>query len=138
MHKKEEDKIYIDIAKNVAQFSKAKRRKVGSIIVDSTGRIAGTGYNGTPHGVENSCETEDNVTHEYVLHSEVNAIFNATTHNLQEATMYVTLSPCLKCAAAILQKGFKRVVYEEQYRDTSGIEFLSKHGVQVIQINEQK
>lgn len=127
------DEVYMAMAYEVAKFSKATRRKVGSIIVDRKGRIVSTGYNGTPHGVDNCCETEDNKTHEYVLHSELNAIFNATTNDLEEATMYVTLSPCLKCAAAIKQKKFKRIVYNEKYRDDSGVKFLEAHGVIVDQ-----
>lgn len=124
--------IYIKIASTVAEFSKANRRKVGAIIVSSEGKIIGTGFNGTPSGVSNVCEDVDNVTYEHVIHAEINAIFNATTHKLDGSTIFVTTSPCMGCASAILQKKIKTVIYEEPYRDLSGVEFLIRHGVDVI------
>jgi len=129
-----EDKVYLEIAKKISQFSKAERRKVGSLIVNRFGKIVATGYNGTPKGVDNQCEDNDGKTFDYVIHSEINAILNATTHDLEGSTIYVTLSPCRACAGALIQKGFKKVVYDEEYRCTSGIEFLRKHGIEVKQI----
>ena len=45
--------------------------------------------------------------------------------------MYVTLSPCKMCAKAIINGGIEEVIYEEEYRDTSGIELLKKTGIKV-------
>lgn len=125
------------MARTVSQFSKAERQKVGAILVSREGKIIGTGYNGTPSGVDNKCETEDgSATVEHVIHAELNSIFNATTHDLAGSTLYVTLSPCTKCASAIIQKKIKRVVYSDNYRCLAGIEFLTKHGVEVEQHQE--
>ena len=49
------DKIYMQIAYQIAKLSYAERRKVGCIIVKD-GQIISVGYNGTPHGFENECE----------------------------------------------------------------------------------
>ena len=127
--------IYLDIAKNISKFSKANRQKVGAVLVSHEGKIIGTGYNGTPVGVDNSCEHETEnglVTIDYVIHAELNAILNATTSNLADSTLYVTLSPCITCASNIIQKKITAVVYSENYRDLSGIKFLRQHNIQVM------
>ncbi len=129
---KEKALIYLDIAENIARFSHAERNKVGALIVSSEGKIVGTGYNGTPSGCSNSCETSDNSTFDYVIHAELNAIFNATTHNLENSTIFVTHSPCIKCASAIVQKKIKTVFFLERYRLTDGIEFLRACGIECI------
>lgn len=120
---------YLKMATIVSQFSRAKRKQVGAIIVSPEGKIIGTGYNGTPQGCDNICETPENTTKAEVIHAEMNAIFNATTEDLKGSTLYLTYSPCVGCAAAILQKQFKQVIYIEPYRDLSGVEFLEKHGI---------
>lgn len=131
------DNLYSEIARTVSKFSKAERTQVGAILVSREGKIIGTGYNGTPIGVDNKCETEDgSSTVEHVIHAELNAIFNATTHDLEDSTLYVTLSPCVKCSSAIIQKKIKRVVYQDDYRILEGVEFLRKHGVEVEQLSK--
>ena len=93
-------------------------------------------YNGTPTGFENICEDDDNYTKWYVLHAEANAILKvaASTQSTKGATLYVTLSPCTECSKLIFQSGIKRVVYHEQYKDRSGLDFLVRGGVEILQI----
>ena len=81
-------------------------------------------------------EDENNYTKWYVLHAEANAItkVSASTQSSEGSTLYVTLSPCTDCSKLIHQAKIKRVVYNEQYKDTSGLEFLEKAGVEVCQI----
>ena len=50
------------------------------------------------------------------------------------STIYITYSPCPKCAAMIKQVGISRVVFCLPYRDSSGIKFLLENGVDVDQI----
>ena len=45
------------------------------------------------------------------------------------ATLYLTLSPCKDCAKLILQSGINKVIYLEEYRDKTGINFLQKSGI---------
>jgi dCMP deaminase len=61
-----------------------------------------------------------------VLHAESNAISKCAKwiSSTEEATLYVTLSPCFECSKMIIQAGIKRVCYLEEYRDTKGIDFL--------------
>jgi len=46
--------------------------------------------------------------------------------------MFITLSPCRMCAKAIVNAGIETVVYDEQYRDTSGLKILTDSGVSVV------
>jgi len=41
----------------------------------------------------------------------------------------------LDCAKLIYQSGISHVLYRNAYRDSSGVTFLEKSGVQVTQIN---
>lgn len=129
------DVAYLKIASEWGKLSYCKRRQVGAIIVKK-GMIISDGYNGTPTGFDNLCEDENNYTRWYVLHAEANAItkVSASTQSSEGSTLYVTLSPCKDCSKLIHQAKIKRVVYNEQYKDTSGLEFLEKAGVEVCQI----
>lgn len=126
------DRAYLRIAKEWGQLSYCKRKQVGAIIVKDR-MIISDGYNGTPTGFENCCEDEDNMTKWYVLHAEANAILKVarSTQSCENATLYITLSPCKDCSKLIHQSGIKRVVYHEEYKDTSGVDFLRKAGVEV-------
>lgn len=126
------DKAYLKIAREWSKLSYCKRKQVGAIIVKDK-MIISDGYNGTPSGFENCCEDEENNTKWYVLHAEANAILKVagSTQSCQDATLYITLSPCKDCSKLIHQSGIKRVVYFDEYKDTSGIDFLRKAGVEV-------
>jgi len=129
------DVAYLKMAIEWAKLSYCKRRQVGALIVKDR-MIISDGYNGTPTGFENICEDDDNYTKWYVLHAEANAILKvaASTQSTKGATLYVTLSPCTDCSKLIFQSGIKRVVYHEQYKDRSGLDFLVKGGVEILQI----
>ena len=129
------DIAYLKIASEWGKLSYCKRRQVGAIIVKNN-MIISDGYNGTPSGFENVCEDDSNFTKWYVLHAEANAITKvaSSTQSSEGATLYISLSPCKNCSKFIHQAKIKRVVYEVQYKDTSGLEFLQKAGVEVCQI----
>ena len=129
------DKAYLKMAREWGNLSYCERRKVGALIVKDR-LIISDGYNGTPTGMENICEDEENYTKWYVLHAEANAIMKvaSSTQSCSGATLYVTLSPCKDCSKLIYQAGIVRVVYIDQYKDTTGIDFLKDAGVEVVQI----
>lgn len=131
------DKAYLRIAAEWSKLSYCNRKQVGAIIVRDR-MIISDGYNGTPSGFENCCEDEEGLTLWYVLHAEANAISKVarSTQSCENATLYITLSPCKECSKLIHQSGIKRVVYKNGYRDTSGIDFLVKAGVEVMQIED--
>lgn len=129
------DKAYLRMAEEWGKLSHCKRKKVGALIVKDR-MIISDGYNGTPSGFENYCEDEDGYTKWYVLHAEANAILKvaASTQSCKGSTLYITLSPCQQCSKLIHQAGIKRVVYIEKYKDTSGVDFLEKAGVEIIHL----
>lgn len=57
MPRKDIRKIYMKMALEIAEMSYAERKKVGAIIVKD-GRVISLGYNGTPKGFDNSCESK--------------------------------------------------------------------------------
>jgi dCMP deaminase len=130
------DKAYLRIATEWGLLSYCKRKQVGAIIVKDR-MIISDGYNGTPSGFENCCEDEEGLTRWDVLHAEANAILKVarSTQSCEGATLYITLSPCKECSKLIHQSGIKRVVYNNGYRDDSGIQFLKKAGVEVEQVS---
>ena len=120
------DEVFINIAKEVGTLSYCTRSKVGAVLVKD-GNVISFGYNGTPAGMDNTCE-ENDVTKDEVIHAEMNAILKAAKSGnaVDGSTLYLSLSPCQNCCKLIIQSGIKRVVYLQDYRDLSPIEFLSK------------
>lgn len=120
------------MASEWAKLSHCKRKQVGALIVRDR-MIISDGFNGTPSGYDNECETPDNETKWHVLHAEANAILKVarSTQSCDDATLYVTLSPCKECSKLIHQSGIKRVVFGKRYSDTEGIDFLKEAGVEV-------
>ena len=131
------DIAYLRMAREWGQLSYCKRKQVGALIVKDR-MIISDGYNGTPSGFDNCCEDKDGKTHWFVLHAEANAISKVarSTQSCEGATLYITLSPCKDCSKLIHQSGIKRVVYHEEYKDCSGIDFLRKAGVEVDLITD--
>jgi len=131
------DKAYLKMATEWGKLSHCKRRQVGALIVKDR-MIISDGYNGTPTGLENNCEDDEGYTKWYVLHAEANAILKVanSTQSSSGSTLYVTLSPCKECSKLIYQSGIKRVVYINEYKDRTGLDFLINSGVQVDQIKD--
>ena len=135
--------LYMDIADRVSQMSVARRLMVGSVIVKNNS-ILSYGWNGMPSGWDNNCEDEIRYpdahgitlkTKPEVLHSESNALAKVakSTESSDGATMFCTHAPCIECAKLIYQSGIKSLYYRTQYRDTAGIEFLTRSNVDVHQ-----
>ena len=131
------DKAYLRIAREWGKLSHCERKKVGAVIVKDR-MIISDGFNGTPTGFENPCEDEEGYTKWYVLHAEANAISKvaSSTQSCKGATLYITLSPCKECSKLIHQAGIKRIVYQIDYKDNSGLAFLAKAGVEIEKITD--
>lgn len=100
-------------------------------------------YERWPHE-EYDPEVESNrrfrlVTKDEVLHAESNAIakVSGSTESSENATMFCTTAPCIHCAKMIFQSGISNVFYRDSYRDSGGIEFLEKSGVNVTKYPEK-
>lgn len=167
-------KLYNNIAHEVAQMSHARRLQVGAVIVKDD-RVISMGYNGMPAGWDNNCEDKEYMSgdaggwldpdeiyekwpfveeehgpyYEYqrryrlktkpeVLHAESNAIAKLAKSNDSGdgADIFITHAPCMECAKLIYQSGIRRVFFNQNYRDDSGIRFLKASGVEVIKHEE--
>lgn len=138
------NQTFMRIAYQVASESKAEKRKVGAVIVKDNNIIA-LGYNGTPSGFSNICETyqdghEGNPfklkTLPEVLHAESNAISKCTrsTYSSEGADIFVTTAPCIECAKLIIQAGIKNVFWSEEYKTMDGIKLLEQAKIYVKRV----
>lgn len=131
------DKRYLKMAGIWASNSYCIRRQVGALLVRDK-MIISDGYNGTPAGFENECEDEHDTTKAYVLHAEANAITKVAKSNNSSdgSTLYITTSPCMECSKLIIQSGIIRVVYQEKYRITDGLDLLERAGIELVHLPE--
>jgi dCMP deaminase len=145
------DEIYMELAERLAQRSHCVRAQVGAVLTKDT-RIISLGYNGPPAGTHNcdvewpekGCDRDSKGSCSLALHAEQNAILFATKNNvsLENATLYVTLSPCIACARVIYTMGIKKVYFLSSYAaykglpTDEGVDFLRRFGVNVIQYSK--
>ncbi len=139
------DKYFMEIAEIVKTRSTCLRRQVGSVIVKDN-RIITTGYNGAPSKTHHctdvgTCQRiEMNVPsgerHELcrALHAEQNAIIQAANIGVStdDATLYVTLQPCVICAKMAINAGIKKIVYKGEYPDPLSLEMLKEANVELV------
>lgn len=152
------DTMFTMICQVVAQRSTCWRSQVGAVIVKE-GRVVSMGYNGPVSGMP-ACEDLPNVrecptegtfslwkeNHPLMcqgagctrsLHAETNAIAFAARAGVavEGCTMYCTMSPCINCAKVIVNSGIKKLVYMEEYRDTTGLDLLKSAGITVVHLD---
>jgi len=121
---------FMSVAEETGKLSYAKRLKVGAVIVKDK-NIISFGYNGTPAGMDNTCEDSEYKTKPEVIHAEANAICKLARqgNSGQDATMFLTHAPCIECSKLIIQTGIKTLYWRHPYRDSSGLELLHKAGL---------
>jgi len=123
---------YLGIAKAVAQRSTCLRRQFGAVIVNND-QIVSTGYNGSPRGTTNCCDTgvcrrqemEIPAGERYELceavHAEQNAIISASRDEMYGGTIYIwgwdletddeaDCKPCKLCARMLKNAGVDSVI----------------------------
>lgn len=136
--------IFMNLALDLAKRSHCIKAQVGAVLVKDT-RIISIGYNGPPAGTHNcdeewpehGCPRDSKGSCSLALHAEENAILFAVKNGaqLEGATLYTTLSPCLSCARLIFSSGVKKVYYQKSYAEykglasDEGVDFLNKFGV---------
>jgi dCMP deaminase len=126
---------FMDTAERFAQLSSAVRLQVGAVVVKDQ-RIISIGYNGTPAGWTNECEGDDGKTKDEVIHAEANAIAKLARDGESGlgTDLFCTHAPCIQCAKIVYGAGVKKVYYRHTYRDTKGLDFLEKCGVEIKKV----
>lgn len=104
-------------------FSTCVRRSYMSIVLSSSGRVLGTGYNGAPKGWENcrnggcpragtSVQHGSNYSNCVAVHAEANALLHSDRSAREGGTLYVNGPPCWDCSKLIAGSGIKKVVFK--------------------------
>jgi len=116
---------FLEMARQYASWSKDPSSKIGAVCVDAdTRRILSGGYNGFPRNIRDTTSrlNDREKKYKYVVHAEMNAIYNATRSgiSLDGAHLYCYGLPvCSECAKGIIQVGIQRVVCSYDNSKTS-------------------
>jgi len=110
---------YLELAKNISNWSKDPSTKVGAIIIGDKGQILSQGYNGFPRGISDDADRLNirEIKLSLMVHAEMNAIYNATHAGicLNNSTLYVYGLPiCSECAKGIIQVGISKIVIAKE------------------------
>ena len=135
-------------------FSTCSKAQYLAIILDTHGRVVGTGYNGVPSGmkhcVDGGCpRVVNNVPSGtpydygpglcYAIHAEANAILHSDRTARLDGTIYVGGVPCFGCAKQIASSGLGRLVYlqnETSRTDASqSLELIASVGIEVAGVD---
>lgn len=144
------DHIFMNLATDLAKRSHCVKAQVGAVLTKDT-RIISIGYNGPPAHTHNcdeefpgvGCPRDSKGSCSLALHAEENAILYAVKNgaNLEGATLYTTLSPCLPCSRLIYSAGIKKVFFDKSYAaykgilSDEGVDFLNKFGVTAVRFS---
>ena len=109
------DITFVQLACEIAKWSKDPNHKVGCIAVDSDRNILATGYNGFPRRVRDSAErlNDKETKRSLIVHAEANCVAAAARngHSLLGAAIYATRPTCSQCAGLLIQAGVVEIFY---------------------------
>lgn len=134
MNKEARLQVFKNFVRDLSTLSKCSERHVAAIITDSQlSQVYSIGINGGPKGlVDCMCKIDGKYG---CVHAEINALVKCRSDSADKV-MFVTLSPCKQCAAAIINApgGFSAVYYIDAWKDDSGIKLLKAAGITVKQL----
>jgi dCMP deaminase len=132
-YRPEWDHYFMTMAHMVAERSTCDRLRAGAILVKDK-RIIGSGYNGSPPGLDH-CDDVGHLMHEghciRTLHAEENTILQAARLGIKasDSVLYCTYAPCYHCLKKLLATGINRIVAMQFYRDLRVVEACKISGV---------
>ena len=132
------DEYFMAIAREVATRSTCDRKHVGAVIVRDK-MIVATGYNGSIRGLPH-CDDAGHLMEDNhcvrTVHAEANAIVQAARNGMrvEDASIYVTASPCFGCFKLVANSGIRRIVFAEFYRDHRIFEFSKLLGIDLVHL----
>ena len=124
----QESKIYtfLKMAEVLSELSTCSRRKVGAIMVDSSWRIVGSGYNGNArrlvHCIDEPCKGAVYTSGTRLdlceaIHAEQNALMQCPDTDKIHA-IFVTTSPCVHCLKMLMNTSCKYIFFSKYYTDS--------------------
>lgn len=142
---------FLELAYNVAKWSKDPSTTVGAVLVDEQNNVRTLGYNGFPRGICDSRKRLSSRELKYGLtvHAEQNVISTCSQLGIQtkNCTLVCTHLPCTACAGSIIQAGIKKVVVQEpnadflsRWKDSVEVskEMFAEAGVELVVIDLNK
>lgn len=133
-------------------FSTCSRRQYMAIVLSESGRVIGTGFNGSPpnfmHCVDGGCpRATSSVAHGssysegagacIAIHAEANALMYSDRSAREGGTLIINGPPCMDCAKMIAGSGVKILVFlaDQAYGEWSKIRtILSMAGIQLVEV----
>lgn len=142
----------MELARATAKRSTCLRRQVGCVLLDSWGRVIGTGFNGVARGqphcneptgyyglshamrpmFDHACPGADMPSGEGLdlcgaIHAEQNALMHCD-EVLKIWSCYVTTSPCVTCVKMLLNTTCHRIVFDSEYVQATPAEMWKHAG----------
>lgn len=106
------DDRFLNMAAEVAQYSKDPSTKTGAVIVRPDRTVAALGYNGFPAKLNDDPElyADREVKYERIIHCEMNAVLNCR-ERVDGYTLYTwPFLSCPRCAVHMITAGITKVV----------------------------
>lgn len=126
--------VFANFVDNLSKLSKCKEKQVAAVITDKDMmQVYSIGLNGGAKGLDDClCETNGKYG---CVHAEINALIKCRS-DAEGKVMFVTLSPCVACAAAIINApgSFSAVYYLEEWKNDEGLKLLQKAGIKIEKI----
>ena len=132
-------KMFVEIAKVVAQRSADTHTQVGAVLVKDN-RIISCGYNGDLLNSSIDINWATSEKYQYCVHAEMNALANALRNgvNVSGADAYLTVSPCNTCIKLLIQSGIKNIYYISEYKDFELVKYIAESSnVNLIKVSDE-
>lgn len=125
-------RVFKHFIQDLSMLSKCTERKVAAIITDNNlTQVYSIGINGGPKWQDDClCITHGKYG---CLHAEINCLIKCV-HNSPYDCIFVTLAPCKQCATAIINRGFSKLYYCEDWKESDGLRMISNAGIEVIKL----
>lgn len=116
-------KYFMAIAQEVSTRATCDRAHVGAVLVRNN-RILATGYNGSPRDMPHCDDAGHDVVDGHcirTIHAEENVILQCAEEGIatEDAKLYCTIHPCVRCAMRLFQVGVRTVHFKGDYKSMS-------------------
>lgn len=129
--------IFCNLAEELSKRSTCERRQVGCVVTsEDYTRVMGIGYNGNYQGGPNKCDRPDEGGNCGCIHAEINSLLKVAESSTVSKILFVTLSPCVNCAKAIINKGgVKKIYITNKHHRQDGVMLLRSQGIEVEHVH---
>ena len=126
--------VYMEFAQLITQRSTCLERQVGCVITSADyENVYSIGYNGNAAGRDNECDGVGYKGSCGCVHAEQNALIKCNVKDKRKL-MFCTLAPCTMCAKLMINSGFSKVFYHEDWKSAEGIRILRAAKIEVIKL----